>query len=190
MAENPGEVTQLLIRVRQGDRNARERLVPLIYDDLRRIARRYMRGERASHTLDPTALVHETYLRLLESGCIAVNDRAHFLAVAAQVMRRLLVDHARKRITEKRGGGGARVEAHDRFAYVDENPAQTLAIDEALGRLAALDERQSRIVELRFFGGLTVEETAAALGVSAKTVKRDWAVARAWLHAEIARVAG
>jgi RNA polymerase sigma factor (TIGR02999 family) len=175
--------------MRNGDKAAEQQLFPLIYRTLHRLAVNFMRRERGEHTLEPTALIHETYLRLAGSGPDAWENRTHFFAVAAQIMRRVLVDHARARLAGKRGSGRRRVELDERFLFVEDDPGELLALDEALGRLAQLDERQARLVELRFFAGLTVEETAAILGVSPRTVKRDWAVARAWLHGEVSRTA-
>jgi RNA polymerase sigma-70 factor (ECF subfamily) len=180
-----GEVTQLLQAARGGDENAARRLIPVVYQELRRLAGRYMREERRDHTLQPTALVHEAYLRLVEQAGVDWQNRAHFLGIAAQMMHRILVDHARGHARMKRGGEQIRVPLEEAIV-LPVNDGQLLALDEALHRLAKIDPRQSRIVELRFFGGLSVEETAEVLGVSPKTVKRDWSVARAWLHAEVA----
>lgn len=183
--ENPGEVTGLLLSWGQGDEAALERLVPLVQQELHRIARRYMAGERAGHTLQATALVNEAYLRLVDTRDVAWQDRAHFLAVAARVMRRILVDHARARVSQKRGGDVARV-TFDEALVVTSEPAQDfLALDEALDALAVFAERKSRVIELRFFGGLSVEETAAVLKVSRDTVMRDWRLAKAWLQREM-----
>lgn len=189
MCSTPDDVTGLLMRIRNGDREAEQQLIPLVYDTLRRLAANCMRQERADHTLQPTALVHETYLRLLGRGPDEWKCRSHFFAVAAQTMRRLLVDHARAHLAGKRGGLRKRVELDDRLLYAEDHPAELIALDEALERLAAIDERQARVVELRFFGGLSVEEAAKVLEVSDKTVKRDWAMARAWLHGEISKAA-
>jgi len=184
MSPTSAEVTQLLQGVRDGDERAISRLMPLVYGELRRLAGRYMRDERGNHTLQPTALVHEAYLRLVDQKGVKWQGRAHFMGVAAQMMRRILVDHARGHARVKRGGAQIRVPLEEAMV-LPENDGQLLALDEALKRLSEIDPRQSRIVELRFFGGLSVEETAEVLGVSPKTVKRDWSVARAWLHAEI-----
>ena len=184
----PTRVTMLLDRLRDGDANALDQLVPLIHTELRRLARAQMRHERPGHTLQATALAHEAYLRLVRLENQDWRDRAHFLGVAAAVMRRLLIDHARKHGAERRGAGAVHVEL-DEAAHVgaaDRND-DLLALDDALARLAALDERQARIVEMRFFAGLGVEETAAALGISERTVKREWSVARSWLRAELGR---
>jgi RNA polymerase sigma factor (TIGR02999 family) len=171
--------------MREGDTNAREQLAPLIYDALHTLAANCMLDERRDHTLQPTALVHEAYLRMMGDGNNTWQDRAHFFAVASQTMRHLLVDHARSRVAGKRGGSRKRVPLDDRLHYAEDHPEELLAVNAALDRLQKLDDRQARVVELRFFGGLSVEETAAALGVSPKTVKRDWALARAWLRGEI-----
>jgi RNA polymerase sigma factor (TIGR02999 family) len=183
----PPDVTLLLSRLRQGDDRALERLMPLVHDELRRLARYHMRGERAGHTLQPTALAHEAYMRLVDLDRIDWRGRAHFFAVAAGIMRRILIDHARKRRAARRGGGAAHVSLDEGAGVADQRPEELVALDDAMGRLAELDPRQERIVELRFFGGLSVDETAAVLGISARTVKREWAVARAWLRAELGR---
>ena len=175
-------VTELLVLWRQGDHEAQERLMALVYDDLRRRAAGYLRRERGGHTLQPTALVHEAYLRLVEQDRVVWQNRAHFLAIAASMMRRVLVDHGRRQKAGKRGGAGTRVTLDDAFAPVAPRGLDLLALDEALTELAALDEQQARIVELRAFGGLEVEETAEALGISSATVKRHWAFALAWLQ--------
>ena len=187
MAPARGEITQLLAELSKGNRHAEAKLVPLVYNELRRLAGRYMRRERSDHTLQPTALVHEAYIRLVEQRGVNWQSRAHFFGVAAELMRRILVDHARSRQAAKRGGMQQRVEIDDPMLATAKESTDLLALDEALARLGELDPRQSRIVELRFFGGMTVEETAEVLSISPKTVKRDWSVARAWLHAEISR---
>ena len=177
----------------RGDQTALEQLTPLIYDELRRQARRYMRHERAGHTLQGTALVHEAFLRLVDVAGIEWQDRAHFLAVAAQIMRRMLVDAARARLTSKRGGGIERVEHStaidfDRLPTPDsDRAAQLCALDDALSELAAMDPRRAQVIELRFFAGLNVDETADVLKVSRQTVMRDWRLARAWLTRELRR---
>lgn len=183
---SPEEVTRLLRAWRDGDAAALEALAPLVYAELRRLAEARMRRERPDHTLQATALVHEAFLRLTGSDAPAWEDRTHFFAVAARVMRRLLVDHARARGYAKRGGGVRRVSLDEAVELSEEPGEDLLALDAALTRLAALDPRQHQVVELRFFGGLSVEETAEVLGVSAVTVKRDWRAARAWLYAELA----
>ncbi len=182
----PDNITCLLARASGGDRAALEELVPLVYADLRRIAGRQLRGERAGHTLQATALVHEAYLRIFEGAEIAFDSRAHFFGIAARAMRQILVDHARARGAGKRGGGLCRITLDEAVAAGQPADVDLLVLDEALERLAARDAGQARIVELRFFGGLTNEETAVALGVSSATVKRAWTVARAWLFRELA----
>ena len=186
MAPHPTtRVTRLLHELSGGDGQAREKLVPLVYDELRRRAAAYLRRERPDHTLQATALVHEAYLRLVAQQDVHWKSRAHFLGVAAEMMRRILVDHARARLTEKRGGGNSRVPLTEAMAMSSERPAALLALDESLARLAAIDPRQSRIVELRVFAGLPVEEVARVIDVSPATVKREWALAKAWLVREI-----
>jgi RNA polymerase sigma factor (TIGR02999 family) len=174
----------LFQRWRTGDEEALHRLLPLVYEELRRVARRHLRAERADHTLQTTALIHEAYLRLVNQGASAAQDRCHFIALTSHLMRQILVDHARARLAKKRGGGWRITLAEDLAAAV---PVETdvLAVDDALVRLAALDPQQARVVELRYFGGLSIRETAEVLGVSEATVKREWATARAWLHREI-----
>jgi len=178
-------ITHLLKEWSAGDPRALDRLTPLVYEELRHQAARYLRRERRSHTLQTTALIHEAYLRLIDAKDVHWQSRAHFFAIAANLMRRILVDHARRRDADKRGGSRVRVQLDEALAVADEADVDLLAIDEALDRLAVIDPQQARVVELRFFSGLSVEETAAALGVSPKTVKRDWSVARAWLRREI-----
>ena len=180
-------VTQLLVRWREGDPHALDELMPLVYKELRRLAAHYMRGERPGHTLQTSALVNEAYLRLAGHEEIQWQDRAHFFAVAAQAMRRILVDHARRRDNLKRGGGALRVALDDDAVIVSAGRvAEVVALDEALARLAEVAPRKSQLVELRFFGGLSIEETAEVLGVSPGTVMRDWTFAKAWLRREIA----
>jgi RNA polymerase sigma-70 factor (ECF subfamily) len=184
MPQSPGSVTRLLESWRAGDETALAQLTPLVHQELQRIARHCMRGERAHHSLQATALVHEAYLRLVDAQHVNWQNRAHFLAMAARLMRRILVDVARARRYQKRGGNPLRVSLAD--ALVTSEKSQDLvALDEALEALAKLHERKSRVVELRFFGGLSVEETAAVLDVSAQTVMRDWKLARAWLRREL-----
>lgn len=182
---DPHEVTLLLSALTRGDEQAGEKLVSLVYDELRRLARSYMRRERTDHTLQATALVHEAYLKLVEQRSANWQSRAHFFGVAAQVMRRILIDHARGHQRQKRGGEYEKVVLNEALVFSPEQSAELLAVDEALERLAKLDERQARVVELRFFGGLSVEEAAAVLDISPKTVKRDWSVAKAWLYADL-----
>jgi RNA polymerase sigma factor (TIGR02999 family) len=186
---NAGEVTRLLERASAGDAGARATLFDVLYRELRRLAEAAMRAERADHTLQPTALVHEAFLRL-SSDQGRFQNRAHFFGVAASAMRRVLVDHARGRNAQKRGGGATlvRVEDLDDLPQPVSEDVDLVVLDDALSRLTALDARQGQIVELRFFGGLSVEETAAVVGVSERTVKREWQLSRAWLRREIARI--
>ena len=179
-------VTVLLHRLRDGDPEALERLLPLVYDDLRALARAQLRGERAGHTLNATALVHEAYLRLNAREQLEPTDRRHFFAIAAQAMRRVLIDYARMRNRRKRGGGEPVASLDEAALLTDEAAAELLSLDEALVRLARANARAAQVVEQRFFAGLTLEETADVLGVSIKTVQRDWTTARAWLRKEIA----
>lgn len=183
-------VSRLIESLKNGDADAAAALMPLLYDELHRLAVYYMRSERAGHTLQPTALVNEAYLRLVDQRESNWQNRAHFIAAAAQAMRRVLIDHARSKQRVKRGGMQVKVPLEDIALAAEEQPQDLIALDAALDRLAQLDARQSKIVELRYFGGLTVEQTAEVLGVSAPTVKRDWAVARAWLHRELREHAG
>jgi RNA polymerase sigma factor (TIGR02999 family) len=178
-------ITHLLKEWSEGDRQALDELTPLVYEELRQQAARYLRKERPNHSLQATALINEAFLRLIDVKDVQWQNRAHFFAIAANLMRRILVDHARRRDDEKRGGSQVCLTLDEGLAWANEPDVDLLAIDEALDRLAVIDEQQARIVELRFFSGLTVEETATALGVSPKTVKRDWSVARAWLKREI-----
>lgn len=186
MTDSPGDVTLLLNELRLGNKDALGRLIPLVYRELRLLAAGYLQAERVGHTLEPTALVHELYLRLVEQDRADWKDRAHFLAVAAQLMRRILVDYARARAAAKRSGVAARIEITG-LELSGEEPRleEILAVDGALDRLAQLDPQQARVVELRYFAGLTVEETAEAVGISPRTVKRDWAMASAWLRSEL-----
>jgi len=167
-----------------GDAQALPDLLPAVYQELRRVAQRHMRGERADHTLQTTALIHEAYLRLVDQGPKDVRSRAHFIALSSHLMRQVLVDHARGRLAAKRSGG-TRISLTDDVAVAQQPEADVLQVDEALLRLAALDPQQGRIVELRYFGGLSIQETAQVLGISAATVKRDWVSARAWLRREM-----
>ena len=182
------DVTGLLLAWGRGDQSAADRLVPVVYDELRRQAERAMRREGGEHTLQATALVHESYLRLVDQRRVEWRNRAHFFAIASTVMRRVLVDHARARLAAKRGGGAAPVSHAGVAAGTPDgtDEADLIALHEALEKLAALDPDQARLVELRYFGGLTIEETAEALSVSPATVKREWALARAWLRRELA----
>jgi RNA polymerase sigma factor (TIGR02999 family) len=181
----PQEVTQLLRDWRGGDTTAFDQLMPLVYAELRQIAQRYMNRERASHTLQTTALVNEAYLRLLDQQAVPWQNRAHFFAVAAQIMRHLLVDHARARGFAKRGGQAQQIELSDDCAVSAAPAVELLALDEALHKLHTHDPRKARIVELRYFGGLSVEETAEVLGIADITVKREWLKAKAWLYREL-----
>lgn len=185
METSAAEVTALLNKLAQGDQSVITRLMPLIYNELHQRAAAYMRDERAGHTLQPTALVHETYLKLVEQHRTSFQNRAHFMAVAAKLMRRILIDHARARLCSKRGGGQSPDSWNESMAIQVNSQEQLLAVNEALERLRVLDPRQEEIVEMRFFGGLTVEETAEALDVSVRTVEREWTVARAWLYCQL-----
>ena len=179
------QITQLLVRWREGDQRALDELMPLVYDELRRLAAHYMRGERPGHTLQTSALVNEAYLRLAGQEEIEWQSRAHFFAIAAQAMRRILVDHARRRGGQKRGGGAHKVALDEALIVSADRAAEVVALDDALARLAEVDPRKSRAVELRFFGGLSVEETAEVLNVSPGTVMREWTFTKAWLKREI-----
>jgi RNA polymerase sigma factor (TIGR02999 family) len=178
-------VSKLLLNWGQGDQGAREALIPLVYDELRRLARRYLRRERPDHTLQSAALVNEAYLRLIRQDQPQWQNRAHFFGVAAQLMRHILVDHARNRAAAKRGAGAPRLTLDPDVALPQARDVDLVALDDVLNQLAALDPQQSRLVELRFFGGLSIEETSVVLGVSPATVKREWATARAWLQREM-----
>lgn len=178
-------VTRLLGELRNGNEDAVAKLVPLLYGELRRMAASYLSSERRNHTLQPTALVHEAYLRLVDQKDVHWQNRQHFFGVAAQVMRRVLVDYARSHKANKRGGAVPKVSLEEAVVVSKERSAELLALDEALTRLASIDPQQGRVIELRFFGGLTVEETAQVLGISPATVKRDWNMARAWLTREV-----
>src|SRR6266478_4959415 len=181
MDSEPQSVPQLLIKWRDGDETALDRLIPLVYDEMRRLARYYMRRERAGHTLQTTALINEAYIRLVDHKGMRWQNRAHFYAVAAQAMRRILVDHARSRDAAKRGGGANLIGLDEAATAAQMQAANLLALDEALNQLALIDKRKSRIVELRYFGGMSVEETAEVIGVSPVTVMREWSSAKAWL---------
>ena len=187
-SDSAESLTGMLQAWAKGDLEARDRLLPIVYGELRKQAARQLRSERAGHTLQPTALVHEVYLRLAQPRRVPWESRAEFFAAAAQAMRRILVDHARKRAAAKRAGNWTRVELPADVAIAGKNEVDLLALDDALDRLAALDPRHARIVELRFFGGLSVPETASVLKVSTATVKRDWALARAWLHRRLEEI--
>lgn len=188
MEKTAGQVTLLLNELKLGNKAALGRLIPLVYQELRSLAAHCLRAERIGHTLQPTALIHELYLRLVDQDRANWRDHAHFLAVAAQLMRRILVDYARARQASKRGGTAVEVDITAvELGGAEVSIEEVLSVDEALERLAQLDPQQTRIVELRYFAGLTVEETAEALGISARTVKRDWAMASAWLRTELSR---
>ncbi len=184
---SPEEVTGLLLAWSDGEQTALEKLMPLVYAELHRLAKRYMRREHAGHTLQTSALVNEAYLRLIDARIVRWQNRAHFFAVSAQIMRRILVDFARAKQNLKRGGGAQQVTLDEGLVISPESGADLLALDEALERLALLNERQSRVVELRYFGGLNEDEVAEALKVSARTVRSDWSLARAWLYRELSR---
>jgi len=187
---NTAGITQLLIAWGDGHHEALDQLVPLVYDDLRRLAGGYMQRESPGHALQPTALVHEAYVRLIDQRRVQWRNRAHFFGVAASMMRRILVDHARARRAGKRGGDAERVTlVGDEVAAVEQNGIDVLALHESLERLAAFDPQQERIVELRYFGGLTIEEAAEVVGISPATVVREWTIAKAWLRADLSRSA-
>ena len=181
--ESPGAITTLLAAAREGSTDALDRLMPMVYAELRDIAHRQLRRERSDHTLSTTALVHEAYLRLMGQSNVDWRDRAHFYAIAARVMRRVLVDYARRRGAKKRGLPPVTLD--DALAVVDDQAELVVAVDDALTRLASIDERQSQVVQFRFFGGLTEDEIAAILGVSSRTVRNDWVKAKGWLYQEI-----
>src|SRR5262245_38512040 len=183
--QSPSSITGLLQAWGAGDHAALDKLVPLVDAELRRLARRYMGRERAGHTLQPTALINEVYLRLIDWGNISWQDRAHFFGLSARLMRCTLVDHARRHRTSKRGGGALAIAFDEASVVPQERTADLVAIDDALNTLATQDSRKSQIVELRFFGGLSVEETAAVLKSSPRTVKRAWSLARAWLYGQL-----
>jgi RNA polymerase sigma-70 factor, ECF subfamily len=183
--DEPGEVTRLLRELSAGREGAIDDLMPLVYDELRRIASRHMRREGEQHTLQPTALVHEAYLKLVDQTRVEWDGRTHFLCVASSAMRRILVDHARGRLRQKRGAERQRVDIDDVLEHAAESDADVLDLHEALDRLSAIDDRQARVVELRFFGGMSVAETAEALGVSRRTVEGEWTHAKAWLGLEL-----
>jgi RNA polymerase sigma factor (TIGR02999 family) len=183
MAGSGGDVTRLLAQLREGNREAADRLVPLVYDELRRMAGAYMQRERPGHTLQATALVHEAYMRLVVRE--PAQNRAHFFAIAAHTMRQVLLDYARRRGADKRGAGARKVDLDGEVFVAAEALEDVIAIDEALTRLEQIDPRQSRLVELRFFAGLDVEEAAEVMGVSATTIKREWRSAKAWLQREL-----
>lgn len=181
------DVTQLLMQSSQGDRAAMDQLMPMVYDELRRLARAYLRRERPDHTLQGTALVHEVYLRLIDQRSVKWQNRAHFFAMAAQMIRRILVDHARGQKAAKRGSGAVKITLDDALGLPGQHDLDLIALDDSLTSLAAIDPDQSRVVELRFFGGLSIEETAEVMQISPATVNREWSSARAWLFREMTR---
>lgn len=185
MIAEPGEVTDLLVAMRHGSKDAEMRLIPLVYRELRRIAANQLGHEDPNHSLQATALIHEAYIRLIGIRKIDWQNRSHFFAVAASLMRRILVEHARASKADKRGAGWNAVSLNEGMLPTPERSSEIVALDEALTRLAELDQRQSKIVEMRFFAGMSEEETGEALGISARTVKRDWRIARAWLFKEL-----
>jgi RNA polymerase sigma factor (TIGR02999 family) len=194
MANAPGpspreHVTQLLIDWGNGDKEALDKLTPIVYSELHKLAESYLRRERNAATLQPTALVHEAYIRLVAQNLPDWQSRAHFFGVAAQLMRQILVDNARRHRSEKRGGGAAKVPLTEALSFTPERSSDVIALDDALKSLAAVDERKCKVIELRFFGGLSVEETAQALGISVATVGREQRMAEAWLHREMSRSA-
>jgi RNA polymerase sigma factor (TIGR02999 family) len=180
-----GEVTQLLLELKRGNKEAEGRLIPMVYKELRRIAGSHLRREATNHSLQPTSLVHEAYLRLIEIKEIDWQGRSHFFAVSATIMRRILVDHARATHARKRGNGWDAISLNEAILPAPERAPEILDLDEALKKLAKLDERQARIVEMRFFAGMSEEEIGETLGISARTVKRDWRIAKAWLFKEL-----
>lgn len=182
-------VTDLLVRYSDGDKGALEAILPVVYLELRRLAQSYMRKENSAHTLQATSLVHEAYFRLINQKSVQWKNRSHFFGIAAQVMRRILVDHARSKLADKRGGDATKLNFDEAFHWTpqDDRSEEILLVDSLLERLQAMDERQAKIVEMRFFSGLSVEETAEALEISPATVKREWSVAKAWLYRELSR---
>jgi RNA polymerase sigma factor (TIGR02999 family) len=187
LAASSHEITQLLLAWNDGDRDAFDRLVPLVEVELRRLARTYMSRERVSHTLQTTALINEAYVRLIEAHDVQWQNRAHFYGIAAQLMRRILVDFARKRNYRKRGGGNYQITFNEALVVNEAEDPNVLALDEALNQLASRDARKARVVEMRFFAGLTEKETAAALNVSPETVRRDWRLAKSWLLRQLSQ---
>jgi RNA polymerase sigma factor (TIGR02999 family) len=186
-ARSSGEITALLRRAQEGDQDAKERLIEKVYGELRKLAGAYLRRERPGHSLQPTALVNEAYLKLAKLDRLSWQDRSHFFGVAAHVMRQVLVDHARARRAEKRGGGVGVVPLDESRILDKGRPLEIIALNEALERLHVKDPRAAKVIECRFFGGLSVEETAEVLGIAARTVKRDWNLGRAWLRKDLSR---
>jgi len=187
MSSSSQEITELLVAWGAGDRAALDKLTPLVYDELHRLAHQYMRRERPGHTLQTSALLNEAFVRLVDQRDVQWRNRAHFFGIAAQMMRRILVDYARSRHYAKRGGGGQRVSLDEAALVSKSRAAEVIELDDALTALADVDQRKSQIVELRFFGGLSIEEAAEVLGVSPGTVMRDWTLAKAWLHRRISK---
>ena len=187
MNDTPNEITEQLIAWSKGDEAALDALIPAVYQELRRMADSHLRGENAGHSLQPTALIHEAYLRLIDQKRVEWQNRAHFFGIASQMMRRILVDHAKAKHRVKRGGTSPKVSLDETINLGSERAAELVALDDALKVLDELDQRKSRIVELRYFGGLTVDETAQVLGVSDKTVMRDWNLAKAWLYQQLSQ---
>ena len=187
MTHSPKEVTQLLVDWSNGDEAALDKLMPLVYEELHRMAKRHIGRERPGHTLQTTALVNEAYLRLIDQRSVRWQNRAHFFSIAARLMRRILIDHARAHHYAKRGGATIKVSLGKAIDVSKERAAELVLLDDAMTALAALDPRKSQVVELRFFGGMSVEETAEVLGVSSVTVMRDWSTAKAWLHRAMAK---
>ena len=184
---SPGEVTQLLLNIRKGDAGASEKLLPLVYDELRRLAKSYMRRERPGHTLQATALVNEAFLKLAGNDAAAFENKSHFFAIAAHLMRQILVDYARSHRASKRGGEVQKLSLEEALVFSPEQSDQITAIDDALRVLAELSPRQAKVVELRFFVGLSIPETAEVMGIAPRTVVREWTVANAWLRRELSR---
>jgi RNA polymerase sigma factor (TIGR02999 family) len=186
----PQEITQLLINWTQGDKAALDQLVSLVYPELRRLAKRHMAREDPAHTLQTSALINEAYLKLVDQQNVQWQNRAHFFAVAAQVMRHILVDHARTRNYAKRGGGAPKLPLDEAAVLIEQRATQLIALDDALRDLSALDARKSQIIELRFFGGLSLEETAEVMKISPSTIQREWRAAKAWLHHTMSKADG
>jgi RNA polymerase sigma factor (TIGR02999 family) len=186
--QSPPDITQMLIEMTDGNTEAVNQILPHIYGELRKLASSYLRRERSNHTLQPTALVNEAYLKLVDQKKVVWQNRAHFFGIAAQVMRRILLDHARKHTAEKRGGDAELLPIEEEILIVShEKSAELIALDEALENLAKIDEQKARIVELRYFGGLSIEETAEVMGVSVPTINRQWRMAKAWLYGQVAK---
>ncbi len=190
MSESGADITRLLRTAASGDRHDLDALMAAIYDDMRRLAVSHLRGERDNHTLQPTALVHEAYLKLVDQRSTDWNDRLHFFSVASRVIRRILIDHARERLADKRGGGASRLRVDDHEVAAPGRGVDLLALDEALAELDELDGQQAKIVELRFFGGCSIEEVADLLKIGRRTVDRDWQAARTWLYCRLAGKSG